>query len=79
MAGTTVALVAAALLAVAGAYSWLRRRSPGPEAEYQFRCPGCRNKLRYRAHRVGHRGICPRCRHRFFFPPAPKSGAGNSK
>jgi hypothetical protein len=48
MGGTTIALIAAALLAVAGACWWLRRRPPGPEPEYRFRCPGCRNRLRFR-------------------------------
>jgi hypothetical protein len=75
MGGTTVALIAAASLFVAGACWWLWRRSPGPV--YHFRCPGCRHRLRYWAHSVGHRGICPRCRQRFIFPPVPKSGAGN--
>jgi hypothetical protein len=78
MGGITIALIAAAVLALAGAYWWLRRRLR-PEPESHFRCRGCRHRLRYGAHSVGHRGICPRCRRQFTFPPAPQSSAGNGK
>jgi hypothetical protein len=79
MGGVTIALIAAALLALAGGYWWLRRRAAPQEPAYHFRCPRCRRRLHYGAHRVGHRGICPQCRHRFIFPPAPQSNAGNGK
>jgi hypothetical protein len=80
MGGITVALIAAVLLALAVAYWWWARpRSPPDEPEYHFRCPGCRRRLRYRAGRVGHRGVCPQCRQHFLFPPPPKPGGGGTE
>jgi hypothetical protein len=80
MGGLTIPLVVAVLLALAVAYWWLARRRLRPqEPDYHFRCPWCRRRLHYRAHRVGHRGMCPQCRHEFIFPPPPRERTGNGK
>jgi hypothetical protein len=80
MGPITVALIAAVVLTLAGAYWWWARRRVAPqEPEYHFRCSWCRRRMHYRAHRVGHRGMCPQCRHEFIFPPGPRHRAGHGK
>jgi hypothetical protein len=57
------------LAALAAGYRVLRPR-PVPEAAYQhFRCPGCDQKLRCAADKVGRPGRCPRCKRSWGTPP----------
>ena len=35
-------------------------------------CPECGKRLRYRATQAGHKGMCPRCRAGWDFPPLPE-------
>jgi hypothetical protein len=63
----------AALAAVLLRYAirWPRGRRRDEPVGY-CRCPHCRQKLRYRAHQVGGRALCPSCVRAFHFPrPAP--------
>jgi hypothetical protein len=60
----------AAALGLAGLL-WARSRAGVQEAVYSFRCPGCQQKLRYAAHKAGHRGICPRCKAPCAYPTEP--------
>jgi hypothetical protein len=71
MEGMTAALIGGAVVAVmAGILFWARlRAAAAEEAEYFFRCPGCRRRIRYAAKRVGSKGICPACHKPFVFPP----------
>jgi transposase-like protein len=47
------------------------------EAVFHFRCPGCHQRIRYTAHRVGQRARCPHCNKAFVFPQGdPHAGQG---
>ncbi|HEV3262802.1 MAG TPA: hypothetical protein VG013_38565 [Gemmataceae bacterium] len=55
----TLILVAGAGFAVV---ALVRGRRPAEDQAYHyFRCSGCRQKLRYLAHKADRRGMCPRC------------------
>jgi hypothetical protein len=43
------------------------------EEPYRFcRCPGCGQKVRYRASKAGRGGMCPRCGQRWTLPASPR-------
>ena len=69
-----VVLIALAVVAGVAGYRVLRARSrPGPEPLVNFRCPYCKRRLHYRQSQAGHRGMCPRCKHRIVFPTTPEA------
>jgi hypothetical protein len=45
-------------------------RRPKEEPVLHFNCPGCRQRLSYRARQAGHKGQCPRCKRAINFPLA---------
>ena len=67
----TLILLAATTLAGA-ALLWARRRGVRAETYQLFRCPGCDQKVRYPASKAGRAGVCPRCRHPWVLPVAPR-------
>jgi hypothetical protein len=70
--GMALALILCARAALAlGCLLWGLSRPASPEAVHCFRCPGCRRKLRYAAHKAGRRGICPRCKSPCSYPTEP--------
>ena len=71
--GLVILCVIAAGAAGVGGYFLFRPRQPGEEPYYHFQCPKCQRKLRFRAHKAGHQGMCPRCRTPCTFPVAPRS------
>ena len=44
--------------------NFLRRQLAGTSYSYG-RCPGCRQRIRFLAHKAGRGGECPRCAKRF--------------
>jgi hypothetical protein len=72
---TTTLLVLAAvavILAGAGGYWFLRSRRPkAEEPVFHFPCPHCKRRLGYRKQQFGHSGQCPRCRKALTFPSGP--------
>lgn len=60
---TTLALLAAGLApAVAvGAIVAARLRTRRGGTYAHFRCPGCRQRLRFQARKAGRRALCPNC------------------
>ncbi|HEV3146363.1 MAG TPA: hypothetical protein VGZ47_20920 [Gemmataceae bacterium] len=69
---TTIILIAvlgaAALLGI-GCFAVMQRRST--QASFvHFRCPGCKQRLRYQAGKAGRAMICPQCFHRSKLPLA---------
>jgi hypothetical protein len=54
---------------VVGGYLFLHRPQNNDPEFYNFRCTGCKKKLRYQAKQVGHQGRCPACRKPITFPP----------
>jgi hypothetical protein len=69
--GLVFLLVIAACAAGVGGYFYFRPRQVSEVLYYHFQCPSCQRKLRYRAHKAGHPGMCPRCRKPCTFPLAP--------
>lgn len=63
-------ILAAAAVAVGGYFYFVRNRQPEEETYFHFQCPSCQRKLRFRAHKAGHVGMCPRCRKPCTFPAA---------
>ena len=64
-------LLGAAVVA-GGIFFYLRRRHPvEQETYYRCHCPSCNRKLKYKASRGGHRGICPGCKKTLAFPMFP--------
>ena len=45
----------------AGYWAWQRRRTNDPPPTFAFRCPRCRQKLRYAAASQGRKILCPQC------------------
>jgi len=65
----TVVLLVACLAALAAAkFAWVRWRPGDEETYHRFRCPGCGQKVRYRAWKAGRPGMCPRCRRHWTLP-----------
>jgi predicted RNA-binding Zn-ribbon protein involved in translation (DUF1610 family) len=61
------------ILVLANGYAlWRQRPSKMDETIYHFNCPECGKRLRYRATQAGHKGMCPRCRAGWDFPPLPE-------
>jgi DNA-directed RNA polymerase subunit RPC12/RpoP len=70
----TVVSIALAVLAGVGVYRFLRARSGKVvDALVNFRCPYCKRRLHFRQSQAGHRGMCPRCKHRIVFPTTPEA------
>jgi len=69
---TTLMFVVLPVLAVIfgiACFAIIRRRSA--QAEFlHFRCPGCKQRLRYQAGKAGRSMICPQCYHRSKLPMA---------
>jgi hypothetical protein len=65
-----LATMAGFVFLLAGCYLYLRPRSQAAAepVRYRFRCPGCRQPLRFCAGQVGKRGQCRRCKQRLVFP-----------
>lgn len=72
---TILVLAGAALVGAALGVSWVGRRSARVEPYLVFRCPGCRQKVRYLASKAGRPGMCPRCRRRWVLPATPQETA----
>jgi hypothetical protein len=66
----TLILLAGASLGTA--FLWTRLRSAPEEPYHVWRCPGCGQKLRYRAHQAGRAGGCPRCLREWTLPATPQ-------
>lgn len=64
-------LVVSSAVVLAGGYYYLRTRPPREETQLFFRCPKCRQKLRYSAQRAGKLAACPRCREYTELPKTP--------
>jgi hypothetical protein len=64
-------VVVSSALALAGGYYYLRTRTPREEKQLFFRCPKCRQKLRYSAQRAGKLAACPRCHEYSLLPKSP--------
>jgi hypothetical protein len=62
----------AALLGIVWAVR-TRRQRPTRETYHSFRCPGCEQKLRFRASKAGSAGMCPRCLKPCTFPAATRA------
>ena len=69
---TILLLVAGAAVVAAVGYLVARARSPKEEPVFNFKCPNCHRKLRFRARQSGHRGACPQCKQALVFPPVGK-------
>lgn len=65
-------LVIGLIVVAAGAFVFLKMRGTAEEEVYYQKCPNCRQRLKYRVSQVGHKGLCPRCRMQFDFPPPKK-------
>lgn len=66
---TTIIITLLVIGMIAGGAFWYLRSQPGKEEpSYYFKCPGCKQKLKYRARQAGHEGMCPRCSQRLTFP-----------
>ena len=72
---TTLFLIVLGVLVAlaAGGYLSLRSLSPADTPVLHFLCPGCRQRLRFRAGQSGHKGKCSACGHLLSFPPASQS------
>jgi hypothetical protein len=67
-------LLALAVLAGVAVYRVLRGRSRKVhDTLVNFRCPYCKRRLHFRQSQAGHRGMCPRCKHRIVFPTTPEA------
>jgi hypothetical protein len=66
----TLILLAGASLGAA--LVWARLRSVQEEPCHIWRCPSCGQKLRYRAHKAGRAGGCPRCLREWILPATPQ-------
>ena len=60
---TTVILVSIPVLLVLIGIGWLAmgQRRAGRASFLHFRCPGCKQRLRYQAKKAGRAMICPQC------------------
>ena len=46
--------------------TFLRKQFASSTATYRYgRCPGCKQRIRFLAHKAGRAGECPRCAKRF--------------
>jgi hypothetical protein len=66
-----VYIVVAVLVVIIGGFLFVRWREwqrQHDDEVYHFRCPGCKRRLRFYARQVGHKGVCPHCRHAVIFP-----------
>lgn len=68
-----ILVVFIAVLAAANVYAYWRSRPGPPETLYYFKCPKCRQRLRYRARQAGNPGMCRRCKEKWTFPPVPSN------
>lgn len=68
MLGWSLAIGSALLVGVIAVVLYLRRPPEEQELIY-YRCKDCGKRLGYKKRQVGHQGMCPRCRHKFTFPP----------
>jgi hypothetical protein len=70
MFNTTVLIILGAILVLAvGIWLYVRAKRPRDEVYAHFKCPGCRRRLRYKRHQVGHKGECSNCGRSLVFPP----------
>jgi hypothetical protein len=68
-----IAVAVGVLVLAVGGFVVLRaNRRPKEEPILHFTCPGCRQRLGYRARQAGHKGQCPRCKRPITFPVAGK-------
>ena len=71
---TPFLVLAVVLLALAmGGYFLMHRPHKDDQEFYNFRCTGCKKKLRYQERQVGHQGRCPSCRKPITFPPTSQA------
>jgi len=69
MTAVIVSIPVLVVLCGIGCIAILQRRSE--RASYlHFRCPGCKQRLRYQASKAGRGTICPQCFHRSKLPIA---------
>ncbi len=64
-------VAAGAMIAAAALYGLWYFRSERGRPYRHFRCPACRQKLRYWTRKAGQGGVCPRCLKRLNFPSTP--------
>ena len=49
-------------------YRFALSRGPKPDALFYWRCPECRQRVRYFGRQIGHVGVCPGCKRSMQFP-----------
>jgi len=65
------AIIVGAVVAVLIAAVWfISQRKSAQTAFVHFRCPECKQRLRFQAGKAGRGSICPRCLHRATLPLA---------
>ncbi len=69
---TTLWIAVGVVVMMGASYLFLRWRAGQgggqDDTVYHFKCPSCKRRLRFYGRQVGHKGICPHCRHAVVFP-----------
>jgi hypothetical protein len=71
-----IGLICASSAGIFGVFFWKQFARGSDEYSYA-RCPGCRQRIRFLAHKAGRGGQCPRCRKTFTLAAAARAGADN--
>jgi hypothetical protein len=74
---TLIAILLAATVLMSGGLLWVLRGRSAEEPYHTCRCPGCAQKVRYRASRAGCAALCPRCRQSLPLPASPRESAAS--
>jgi uncharacterized paraquat-inducible protein A len=64
-----IVVIAGVPLVGLGAYLFWRSQQPRQEQAFEhFKCPHCKQRLRYLPKQAGNQGQCPRCKRSITFP-----------
>jgi hypothetical protein len=75
---TLIAILLAVTVLISGGLLWVLRGHSAEEPYHTCRCPGCGQKVRYRASRAGRAAACPRCRQGLPLPASPREAGASA-